>query len=382
MIIAGVDIGGINVKIAKIELEDGNINNIYCFSESFYTKKMLRKVLLENLKECDIIVITQTLCASRKFFRTYKEGTIFLMKTFLKLFPLIEIKYLTHPFKLVSSIDVEENYKIASCKNWLGTVYLFVKYLRLIKNGLIIDCGTNSTDILSIIDSEPICLANNDKTFSRLSTGELLWSGLLYTPITIFTDEIELDGVMYSITANNKALSGDIYITLKRINLDDLIPYKKEEKDLVYFPWPINYNYHVAVDRILSTFGADRVECSIKDAERVAIYLMMKQQKQILSSIEKVRREIALISKVNLKNIVLTGIGKNILLKPIVCKISSQIKEVSHIKIINKKMGKSTFININNCETALGCALAGFHNIDPQLPEIFSDNDHITINYK
>src|SRR5699024_798652 len=98
--------------------------------------------------------------------------------------------------------------------NAYGSAYLAAK---LFANGLLIDMGTSSTDIISIIDHEPKMIAAKHQNRNRLATGELSFSGLLYTQIEYLLHEVPFAGVTTKICPGI-AWTGHVYALLGKIN--------------------------------------------------------------------------------------------------------------------------------------------------------------------
>jgi uncharacterized hydantoinase/oxoprolinase family protein len=176
--IFGVDIGGVNIKVTCLDRMEGQVK---VQSGSFIFKgrgEMIEK-LISLVPHPDIVVITQTMCASRRFFSSFREGTHYIVDLTERLFGE-KVRYLGLSYKLYGPEEAKKDYLNVACRNWVATCYL-TSYLNLFENGLVVDCGTTSTDIVPVLGSTPVTLDDNDRFYTRLKTGELFWSGLYFT---------------------------------------------------------------------------------------------------------------------------------------------------------------------------------------------------------
>ncbi|MFN3919583.1 MAG: hydantoinase/oxoprolinase family protein [Methylohalobius sp.] len=95
--------------------------------------------------------------------------------------------------------------KIAS-NNWkLTAQYLSQKETET----LCLDIGSTTCDIIPIRQGKPDCRGDDD--YSRLRCGELVYTGVIRTPLAALTKTVPFDGEWLPLMAEHFATTGDIY---------------------------------------------------------------------------------------------------------------------------------------------------------------------------
>lgn len=109
----------------------------------------------------------------------------------------------------IGNIDVEF---IASA-NWLASAQIAAKHIQ---NGVFIDIGSTTTDILTLCDYEVTCDGYTD--FQRLITGELVYTGVVRTPIMALCRTAPFMHFEVGIMAEHFATTSDIYRVTQDLN--------------------------------------------------------------------------------------------------------------------------------------------------------------------
>ena len=343
----GIDIGHANIKITCVKVDECLKVRSMSFTFSEIGEMIEKLVLL--VSHPDLVVITQTLCASRTFFASSKEGTHYIVDITNKLFGG-KVRYLGLSYKLYDAEEAKKHYLEVAGRNWVATCFL-TSYLKLFENGLVIDCGTISTDIVPVLGSKPVLLDDNDLEYTRLKTGELFWSGLYFTPIPSISNTIVLDDEEFQVKPSTKSMIFDAYVILGIISPEEIIgkyDSKQEDRRLVSFEF--------CVDRILDTICADKELLTANDAKKIAHFLAEKQRERTEKTVEKILSATEKKYKINLRVAAIAGAGKNIILRKV-------LQNLSFEEIIDIEKAASETLDMtdsqNNCETSLGCALIG-----------------------
>ncbi|MBU7038317.1 MAG: hypothetical protein HXS52_10320, partial [Theionarchaea archaeon] len=150
--IAGVDIGGANVKLTQLNFTETRLD-VKSMSIPFLSEGKMIETLIFSIGSPDFVVVTQTLCISRQLFSSAREGTHYIIDVTERLFG-DRVRYLGLSSRLYTASEAREHYLNVACRNWVATCYL-TSYLNLFEDGLVIDCGTNSTDIVPVLNSRP-----------------------------------------------------------------------------------------------------------------------------------------------------------------------------------------------------------------------------------
>jgi len=362
MNIYGIDIGGANIKLCNISLIEKRIDGIKCNTLQFYTIGQLLWTIVNNISKPEYIVLSQTIAGSRKHYQSYKEGIKSIIALFNNIYSERKTYFVVDDYKLLCTQDIDSNCiepKELTSTNWVGAAYLFVKYFRCISTGMIIDCGTTSTDIIPIIDGKIKTLSSRkDPIYYRFATGEFLWSGLLYTPISSICNKILFDGKMLPIKPNSSVTTSDIYLVLDMISKKDFsIPIK--ENDFVYTHGDHEPSYENSIYKLSNLIGLDLEILTEKDVLSIAQYIYEKHVAQIRLSICKVKKKIEDKFRMKLDTVVLAGMGNKTIIKEATRNLFSNVI-ISENE--TERFFKNTPRNIGkNCETALGSALLGYN---------------------
>lgn len=172
--IAGIDIGGANVKYCQ---SDGyTLNTIF----PLWKKKTSLPAILKEIipaKKIRTLAITMTgeLCDC---FKTKTEGVRYILNSIPKkqFTPLVW----TTNQNFIPLEDAIQNTTICAASNWLGLASFIAKQ-HPENFGLSIDIGSTTTDITSIDQGNPSTHGITDT--QRLKYGELVYTGMKRTPI-------------------------------------------------------------------------------------------------------------------------------------------------------------------------------------------------------
>jgi probable H4MPT-linked C1 transfer pathway protein len=346
----GVDIGGTAIKITQ--LLPGNKRFAVKFeSLPFLTKEEMISCLISSVTNFDSVVITQTVCANRKLFSTAKEGTHYVIDVTKNLFGE-KVRYLGLSYKLYLSKEAKEQYLQVACRNWVATCYL-ASSLSLFEDGLVVDCGTNSTDIVPVINGYPVTLEDNDRGYTRFKTGELVWSGLLFTPIPSLASVIVLDGEAFPVKPAIRTRSYHVYTVLGLISSDIIAAYE---------PWQPKKasSFESSAERMLDLIAADRELLSVSDAKKIAAFLAEKQVEKTKKALKKVLSTVKRKYTIDIKTAGVAGIGKDIILQKALEPFDMEIVDIK--KVVSEAMGTQGLVLQENCESSLGCALIGLEH--------------------
>jgi probable H4MPT-linked C1 transfer pathway protein len=339
----GVDIGGANIKITQL---DGL--KVRSTLLPFVGKGDLIEKLIYSVTDPDLVVLTQTMCARRKLFSSSKEGTHYIIDMTHRLFG-DRVKYLGLSYTLYGADEAKKKYLDVAGRNWVGTCYL-VSYLGIGEDCLVIDCGTNSTDVVPVLHNNPVTIDDEDKEYTRLKTGELLWSGLFFTPVLSLSNTIVLDGEEYAVKPTTDVMTYHVYIALGIIS--------PEEIAAKYSGWRTEMrrvSFQSSVEKMLDVISADRELLTPKDAEKIAKFLAEKQKKNTEKAVKKVLSAVKLKYGINLDTAAIAGAGKNVILLDVLKNLNFEVVDIEKAASESFDMEDAQ----TNCETSLGCALRG-----------------------
>ncbi len=98
--------------------------------------------------------------------------------------------------------------KIASA-NWLASAEFVASKTH---TGIFVDIGSTTTDVVAILNSKPHYRGRDD--YSRLVSGELVYSGVTRTPLMAIIDHVQFRGDNVAVIAEYFASAADVYRVL------------------------------------------------------------------------------------------------------------------------------------------------------------------------
>lgn len=218
MKIMGLDIGGANTDCSIIELNN-NLNRIL---SSKHAKKYfpmwkdnnkLKEFLLTLSENEDIDIVCVTMTAElADSYSTKKEGVLDIAKKVMETFPDKKVKFVTFDGLKDYSEIIKKPLSVAAA-NWMGTAQA-INFIK--KNCIFMDMGTTTTDIIPIKNSKEDAKGHTD--LERLSTGELVYTGLLRTNLATIVNEVPINNVPTTVSSELFSISADIHRILGHIS--------------------------------------------------------------------------------------------------------------------------------------------------------------------
>jgi probable H4MPT-linked C1 transfer pathway protein len=117
---------------------------------------------------------------------------------------------------LIASAEAEARPERVAAANWMATAALAAD---LIGDGLLIDTGSTTTDIVPLAAGLPAPTARDDT--GRLRCGELVYTGALRTPPAALADRVPLGAGLCRVAPEHFTQMADAYLLLGRIGAAD-----------------------------------------------------------------------------------------------------------------------------------------------------------------
>jgi hypothetical protein len=223
--VVGLDVGGVNIKAAFLEAENGLIRELNTATEYFPIwkrgKEQLPAVLgrlrkqLTGSNSLDAVGATLTAELS-DVYETKKEGVNHVLDCVQEVFADVPVFVLDVEANLRSIEGArEEPIKVASA-NWVATGWMVSQVIR---DCIIIDVGSTTTSIIPVIEGEMAAVGKND--LEKLLNGELVYTGCLRTDVAAIVSSIPLRGGRAMVSSELFAQSGDVHLLLGNINEAD-----------------------------------------------------------------------------------------------------------------------------------------------------------------
>lgn len=232
MLILGLDIGGANTKAALIQFEDKEIINTYSYIEYFpfwektrdQINTLFGRIISHffskdglHLDDVNYIAVTMTAELSDAF-QTKKEGVLMIAEALSRTFENRKLRYITTKNKFIDPGRVREEYEYIAAANWTSTALYLGNF---ISNGILIDAGSTTIDIIPIVDSLPVTIGKTD--VERLLNHELIYTGGLRATIPSITHFVPYKGNRLRLSFEKFALISDVHRILGNISEEEYL---------------------------------------------------------------------------------------------------------------------------------------------------------------
>jgi hypothetical protein len=290
---AGWDIGGVNLKSARVEA--GAVQE--ALSRPFEIQREprgLTPALTElagrlGIRASDRHAVTMTAEMSQ-LFRTKREGVSFVLDAVVAAFPerLVRVYTVSGRFLTVEAAR-REPLDVAAA-NWAATARLVA---RTHPDAILIDVGSTTTDIIPIVAGDLAATGRTDP--ERLRVGELVYTGALRTPAEAIASTVCLDGAPTGVSAEAFALAGDVHLWRGALAPADYTVPSPDGR-------PATRAF--AGERLARVVCADREMLDDAAITAIADSLAEAQVARIAGSVERIRRRLP-----NLALAVVGGLG-------------------------------------------------------------------------
>lgn len=294
----GLDIGGANTKISLVEYEQGKVK---VSNRSAYfpiwkkrdelpdkIREMSRKFKIKT-KKIDAVGVTTTAELSDAY-ATKREGVEHILKSVEEVFPSIPIHVLDLNGRLRTISEARREPLLIGGANWVATAYVLG---RKMKNCILVDTGTTTTDIIPIMGGKIKAKGRTD--LERLISGELVYTGALRTNVAAIVKRIPVKGSLAAISSEYFAISADVNLILGKIKQKD---YSCETPD------GRGRSKKEAMARLARVICADTEMLSRAEIKAIAEFVYKEQVWQIANALQRVRKRFAKMP------VVITGLGK------------------------------------------------------------------------
>lgn len=291
----GIDIGGANTKAVlteNLEVKDHWMEYIPLWERGEELRDFLSE--LSEDRSLDSVGVTMTGELSDAF-ESKREGVRRIVGIVSECFGG-DCRFMSLEGDLLDVEEALESPMSISAANWVASGLAVGKRYE---NCLLIDVGSTTTDIIPIKNGTPVSLGSTD--FERLRRSELVYTGILRTPLSYLVSEMEVQGRKIGIAAEYFANMADVYRVL------DLI----EEGDYTCdTPDGRGKSERACMKRIARVFCSDVEELGEEFLEKAAERFYEKQVSLLSEALKEVSSKVGTETS---NELVLTGIGRKVL---------------------------------------------------------------------
>jgi probable H4MPT-linked C1 transfer pathway protein len=206
--IIGWDIGGAHVKAAALDA-DGRVRQVLqlpcpLWQGMEFLDRSIRLVL-QKLGKADLHAITMT-GEMVDLFESRDEGVMSILEALLEYCPPDRIRVFAGGRGFVPYEEAQSyTHEIASA-NWQATA---ASVARIVPEGLLVDIGSTTTDVIALKEGKPFIRGRLDS--ERLYTNELVYCGVVRTPLMALTRQVDFRGYSLGVMAEHFATLADVY---------------------------------------------------------------------------------------------------------------------------------------------------------------------------
>ena len=226
MIIIGLDVGGANLKVCGLEINESKIpSEVDCRSVFFpiwqHERQELWQTIVDSVHEVsngivpNLVSIVMTAELSDTF-QTKREGVLTISRNIAKYLGEIPVVFPSVYLELLDLQQVEENPHAIAAANW-PTLAWAVGCSH--PDCLLIDVGSTTTDVIPIRDGLPRTTGLDDT--NRLIHGELVYTGALRTDLSSILKQVNTKLGICRVSSEYFATSSDVHLVLGNIHEDE-----------------------------------------------------------------------------------------------------------------------------------------------------------------
>ncbi len=278
---AGWDVGGAHVKAARVVWRVGGSEEVRIAVRPFEIWRgpdELPSVLAEVGDELGVqgvhaAAVTMTAELSDAF-RTKREGVLFVLDGMEQAFPHTPLYLLSITEDFVPAESARRRPLDFAATNWVASA-LFVAERH--PECILIDVGSTTTDIIPIRGGAIVAEGRTDP--ARLTTGELIYTGVLRTNPNTLAEMVPVRGRMCRVAAEYFTVMADAYLLLGRLSPEEYTCPTPDGRAT---------SREAAAERLARLVCADGEMLRDEEIYTVAAYLYEKQLHQIAEGLLQV----------------------------------------------------------------------------------------------
>ena len=232
MKIAGIDIGGANLKFACLNVgsslppTDGQSQNSLVtkyvehageFSFPFWTDhtKLVAQLIRirESVGDVDGVAITMT-AELADCFENKRQGVHFIVDAVELAFPKTDCRFYTTTGDLVDAQLAKQNWALTAASNWHASAWFLFRHHQL-QDGFLVDIGSTTCDIIPVQTGLPVSPGQTD--LDRLRNGQLVYAGVGRTAVCSLIDSVRLANCEVPVARELFATAADAMIWTNRL---------------------------------------------------------------------------------------------------------------------------------------------------------------------
>ena len=238
----------------------------------------------------------------------------------------------------VSFDEVEDYWPFIASANWQASASFVAQKIEC---GLFVDIGSTTTDFVLLENNNPACIGFTDA--ARMQTDELVYTGVVRTPLMAVAQRIEFQRAMTSVAAEFFATTADVYRMTGDLSAEDDMADTADAQDKGQL---------TSARRIARMIGHDVEDAPIMDWHNLAEQFKWQQISRLQTVVTK---HISRLSNENKKqSMVLIGSGAGGFLVAAIAKnLAIPYIDVADLMILNKENAESQISSVDDSAIAI-----------------------------
>lgn len=213
--IIGWDVGGAHLKAALVE--EGEVVKVLQLPCRLWLgvehlRDAVNKVVVQLDVDADLHAVTMTGELADNF-ANRTEGVTTISEIMATRFGSNQVKIYAGIEGFVDPADIAHAVAQIASANWLASAYWLSKNYN---GGLLIDIGSTTTDLIPFSKGQVLAKGFSDQ--ERLREQELVYTGIVRTPLMAITHRAPIKGEWVSLMAEHFTTSADIYRILSELD--------------------------------------------------------------------------------------------------------------------------------------------------------------------
>jgi (4-(4-[2-(gamma-L-glutamylamino)ethyl]phenoxymethyl)furan-2-yl)methanamine synthase len=208
--IVGWDVGGVNTKVARVH--GGRV--LFAAAHPYEVQRdpaalpaLLRRLAAAaGAADGDAHAVTMTAELSQMF-RTKREGVSFVLDAVAAAFPGATVRVFDVDGRFLDLAAARAAPIAVAASNWAATARVVAGDHP---DALLVDVGSTTADVIPIVAGAVVARGRTDP--ERLTSGELVYTGALRTPVEAIVHEVPLRDGPACVSAEGFALAGDVHV--------------------------------------------------------------------------------------------------------------------------------------------------------------------------
>ena len=276
--VLGWDVGGANTKAALVDGE--RCRSLIRAYPVWEAPDRLRDVLSGIARELGPVDrVGATLTAElADCFQTKEQGVAFVLRALESVFPRNPLRVFTTEGRFCSLEEALRAPSSVASANWAATAHFLASEAG---SALLVDVGSTTSDVIPIVAGRVAACGRTDP--ERLMNGELVYTGVVRTPVCAIARTVPFRGRRCPVAAELFAQAGDVHLWLGTLVPGD---YGARTPDGHGATRP------EAGARLARSICGDSTLLEEEEITRIAEHLALRQVRTIGAGMSRVRRRL------------------------------------------------------------------------------------------